>query len=69
MECLVDFVRVDGEWDDLEHLLEILTSDPDAMARHKLARLLIDNPPFTRQRRNPKLDKDELIEKLWLYMK
>lgn len=69
MECLVDFVKVDGEWEDLEHLLDILETDLDAMARHKLARLLIDVPPFTRSRRNPKLDREELVERIWNNMK
>lgn len=69
MECLADFVKVDGEWEDLEHLLGLLESDLDRMTRHKLARLLIDNPPFTPKRRNPKLDRDELIERIWQKIK
>lgn len=69
MECLVDFVRVDGEWEDLDHLLVMLESDPDKMCRHRLARLLIDNPPFSPARRNPKLDREELINRLWQQMK
>lgn len=69
MECLVDFVRVDGEWEDLEHLLGLLESDPDKMARHRLARLMIDNPPFSPARRNSKLDREELTERLWHWMK
>lgn len=69
MECLVDFVRVDGDWEDLEHLMDILENDPDAMVRHSLARLLIDNPPFSRSRRNVKLDRPELVERIWNNMK
>ena len=69
MECLVDFVKVDGELDDLEFLLDMLENDPDQMAKHSLARLLIDNPPFTRCHRNRKLDKEVLVERIWNYMK
>lgn len=69
MECLVDFVKVDGEWEDLEHLLDLLETDPDASTRHKLARLLIDNPPFSRSQRNQKLDREELVERVWNNMK
>jgi transcription initiation factor TFIID subunit 2 len=68
MECLVDFVKVDGKWEDLEHLLNILESDPDPMARHSLARLLIENPPFERAHRH-RLDKEELVERVWNNMK
>ena len=68
MECLVDFVKVDGRWEDLEHLLDILECDPDPKARHALARLLITNPPFERNHRH-RLDKEELVERLWSNMK
>lgn len=69
MECLVDFVKVDGDIDDLEHLLDILETDPDNNARHTLARLLIDNPPFSRHHRNLKLDRPSLVDRIWNNMK
>lgn len=65
MECLVDFVKVDGRSEDLEHLITLLETDPDPAARHALAQLLIDNPPFTRESRS-RLDKPNLVERLWL---
>ena len=68
MECLVDFVKVDGRWEDLEHLLNLLETDPDPIARHALARLLIENPPFTKGQRS-RLDKDQLAERIWANMK
>ncbi|XP_068149073.1 transcription initiation factor TFIID subunit 2 [Drosophila tropicalis] len=64
MECLVDFVKVDGRSDDLEDLITLLETDPDPAARHGLAQLLIDNPPFTRESRS-RLDKPNLVERLW----
>lgn len=68
MECLVDFVKVDGRWEDLQHLMDILETDPDPMVKHALARLLIDNPPFERGYRH-KLDREELVERIWGNMK
>lgn len=69
MECLVDFVKVDGDWDDFEHLLDIMETDPDNKARHALARLLIDNPPFSKKHPNAKLDRVSLVERIWNNMK
>ncbi|XP_020816645.1 transcription initiation factor TFIID subunit 2 [Drosophila serrata] len=65
MECLVDFVKVDGRSEDLDHLITLLETDPDPAARHALAQLLIDNPPFTRESRS-RLDKPNLVDRLWL---
>lgn len=68
LECLVDFVKVDGRWEDLQHLMDLLETDLDPMVRHALARLLIDNPPFERAHRH-KLDREELVERIWGSMK
>lgn len=68
MECLVDFVKVDGRWEDLQHLLDLWEEEIDPMARHALARLLIDNPPFERGHRH-KLDREHLVERIWGNMK
>ncbi|KAH8369988.1 hypothetical protein KR093_001773 [Drosophila rubida] len=65
MECLVDFVKVDGRSEDLEHLITLLETDPDPAAKHGLAQLLIDNPPFTRESRRFVLDKPNLVDRLW----
>ncbi|XP_074031440.1 TATA-box binding protein associated factor 2 [Leptinotarsa decemlineata] len=64
LECLVDFVRADGKWEDLQHVLDILENDPDPGLKHKLATLLIKNPPFKRAHRG-KLDIPELVERIW----
>ncbi|XP_052846628.1 transcription initiation factor TFIID subunit 2 [Drosophila gunungcola] len=64
MECLVDFVKVDGRSEDLEHLITLLETDPDPAARHALAQLLINNTPFTRESRS-RLDKPNLVDRLW----
>ncbi|KAK9889670.1 hypothetical protein WA026_007049 [Henosepilachna vigintioctopunctata] len=64
LECLVDFVRADGKMDDLHYLLDLLENDPDSGVRHKLAGMLIENPPF-RKGHKDKFDVPELVERLW----
>ncbi|VEN52251.1 unnamed protein product, partial [Callosobruchus maculatus] len=64
LECLVDFVRSDGKWEDLSHVLDILENDPDPGLKHKLASLLISNPPFKRAHRG-RCDVPELVERIW----
>ncbi|XP_037931409.1 transcription initiation factor TFIID subunit 2 [Teleopsis dalmanni] len=64
MECLVDFVKVDGRWEDLDHLITLLETDPDPAARHALAQLLIDDPPFMKESKS-RLDRPELVERLY----
>lgn len=68
MECLVDFVKIDGRWEDLEHLIDMLETDPDPMARHKLGRLLIENLPFDKGNKH-RLDREELALRIWNNMK
>lgn len=41
LECLVDFVHIEGTWSDLDHLLKIIETDPSPYIRHKLLRLLV----------------------------
>ena len=72
MECLVDFVKVDGRWEDLDNLISFLETEQDPYARHCLARLLIENPPFSRTETNKvvsELDKEELMDRIWKLMK
>lgn len=68
LEALVDFTRADGKWEDLEFLLEIAENDPDHMVRHKLLRMMIENPPFQQSQRH-RLDKEDLVERLWMNIK
>lgn len=67
MECLVDFVKVDGRWEDFDHLFQIIETDPDPAIRHALARLMIENPPFERGHHH-RLNKGELVERIWSNM-
>lgn len=67
LECLVDFVKVDGRWVDLQHLLDIVENDPDPGLRYKLVRMMILNPPFERAHR--RLDVPELVDRIWTNIK
>lgn len=72
LEALVDFTRLDGKWPDLEFLLDIMTHDTDPGARHALVQMLVDNPPFQRNANTSskhRLDKEDLVHKLWLTFK
>lgn len=68
LECLVDFVRVDGRWDDLDDLFKIIETDPEPIIRHSLARMLIENPPFDRAHHH-RLNREDLVERIWNNMK
>ena len=70
LECLVDFVNVEGSWADLTHLVDMIETDPVPYIRHKLIRLIVEKPPFERASRgmHPN-DKIELVERLWGIMK
>lgn len=64
LECLVDFVRVDGRHDDLEQLLDMVENDPDPRVRHQLVRKLVDIPPFERAQKQ-RLDAPDLVDRIW----
>ncbi|CAB0042159.1 unnamed protein product [Trichogramma brassicae] len=64
LTALVDFTKVDGKWEDLEFLLDMAENDPHPGLRHKLVRLLVENPPFEKYHKH-RLDKPELVHKLW----
>jgi len=64
LECLVDYVRLEGRFDDVNYLLDIVQKDPDPGVRHALARLMISNPPFDKGR-NHRNDRPELVDRMW----
>lgn len=64
LECLVDFVRLEGRFDDVNYLLDVIENDPVPGVRHTLARLMIKTPPFERGR-NHRNDRPDLVERLW----
>lgn len=64
LEALVDFTKVDGKWEDLEFLLDMAETDPHPGVRHRLVRLMVENPPFERGHKHH-LDKPELVDRIW----
>nr|KAF7415465.1 hypothetical protein H0235_012057 [Vespula pensylvanica] len=64
LEALVDFTRVDGKWEDLEFLLDMAETDPHPGVRHRLVRLMVENPPFEKVQKHH-LDKPELVDRIW----
>ncbi|KAI4499551.1 hypothetical protein M0802_005447 [Mischocyttarus mexicanus] len=68
LEALVDFTRVDGKWEDLEFLLDMAEMDPHPGVRHRLVRLMVENPPFEKVQKHH-LDKPELVDRIWNLIK
>lgn len=68
LEALVDFTRVDGKWEDLEFLLDMIEMDPHPGVRHRLVRLMVENPPFERAHKH-RLDRPELVDRIWNLIK
>ncbi|KAL6435232.1 hypothetical protein ACFW04_005360 [Cataglyphis niger] len=64
LEALVDFTRVDGKWEDLEFLLDMAEMDPHPGIRHRLVRLMVENPPFERAHKH-RLDRPDLVDRIW----
>merc|ERR1719391_839575 len=46
IECLVDYVKLEGRADDLNWLLDLVEKDPVTNIRHQTVRMLIKTPPF-----------------------
>ena len=67
LECLVDFVNVEGSWSDINHLMDMIEKDPVPRIRHILIRLLVDKPPFEKAQHH-RNDRKELVERLWSLM-
>jgi len=64
LECLVDYVKLEGKYDDLGFLLDLIERDPVPSIRHKCVRLLIKTPPFEKGRHH-RNDSYKLVERLW----
>ncbi|XP_012265791.1 transcription initiation factor TFIID subunit 2 isoform X2 [Athalia rosae] len=64
LEALIDFTRVDGKWEDMEFLLDMAEMDPHPGIRHRLVRLIVQNPPFERAHKH-RLDKPDLVDRIW----
>ncbi|KAL1132516.1 hypothetical protein AAG570_010471, partial [Ranatra chinensis] len=65
LEALVDYTAIDGKWQDLEYLLDTAEDDPDPGVKFALVRMLCDNLPFNRLSTRDRLDREELVHRLW----
>ena len=61
-------MQADGQEEDLQFLLSILEGDPVPLVRRRLARMLVETPPFERGRKHP-LDTGDVAIRLWMLMK
>merc|ERR1711879_71437 len=64
IECLVDYVKLEGRADDINWLLDLVEKDPVTNIRHQTVRMLIKTPPFERGRHH-RNDTHRLVERLW----
>ncbi|CAM1318749.1 TAF2 (predicted), partial [Pycnogonum litorale] len=67
LECLVDFLRVDGKTDDMRFLFDLIENDPYPYIKYYILKLLIKMPPFARKETSH-LDTEELVDKVWRLM-
>merc|ERR1712079_562613 len=64
LECLVDYIKLEGKFDDLSFVIDIIENDPVPKIRHMATRCLVNCPPFERGRHH-RNDRPELVEKLY----
>lgn len=64
LECLVDYIKCDGKWDDMEFVIQLLENDSDPEVRHQLSRMIVENPPFERGK-NHRLNREDLRDRIW----
>ncbi|KAL7642103.1 UNVERIFIED_CONTAM: hypothetical protein RMT77_007977 [Armadillidium vulgare] len=67
VDQLVDFLPVDGSFDDLNFLLNLIECDPVPYFRYQVIRRLALNPPF-QMGQTHRLDTEELVDRLWYLM-
>lgn len=68
LECIVDFIKVDGKQDDMNFLMQIVENDNDPEVRHQLLRMLAENPPFEKGGKSHRLNRHDLRERIWTNM-
>lgn len=59
---------MDGKWEDLEFLLDMMETDPHPGIRYRLVRLIVENPPFKKAHKHC-LDKVDLVDRIWNLIK
>ena len=64
LECLADYIKLEGKFDDLSFVIDIIENDPVPKIRHMAVRSLIQCPPFERGRHH-RNDRPELVDRLY----
>ncbi|XP_048220089.1 LOW QUALITY PROTEIN: transcription initiation factor TFIID subunit 2-like [Perognathus longimembris pacificus] len=67
LEALVDYTKVDRNYEVLQWLLTMVQNDPVPYVKHKILRMLTENPPFTKNMASP-LGNEALVDQLWKLM-
>ncbi|XP_065577950.1 transcription initiation factor TFIID subunit 2-like isoform X2 [Artemia franciscana] len=68
LECIVQILQSDKKREDMEFLLRIVETDPEAYVRHCLVRMMVRQPPFKSDAGRPsynQLDSEALVNRLW----
>ena len=50
LECLVDYIKLEGKFEDLGFVIDMIENDPVPRIRHEATRCLVKCPPFERGR-------------------
>ena len=61
LECLVDYIKLEGKFEDLGFVIDMIENDPVPRIRHEATRCLVKCPPFERGRHH-RNDRPELVE-------
>jgi len=64
LECLADYIRLEGKFEDLSWMIDMVEKDPVPSIRHSAVRQMIATPPFERGRHH-RNDTHRLVERLW----
>lgn len=64
LECLVDYIKLEGKFEDLGFVIDMIENDPVPRIRHEATRCLVKCPPFERGRHH-RNDRPELVERLY----
>ncbi|XP_013402499.1 transcription initiation factor TFIID subunit 2 [Lingula anatina] len=67
-EALVDYTKVEADPDELNNLLDTVEDDLDPYIKHGVLKLLLTNPPFTKQDNKSSMGTEMLVERLWRMM-
>ncbi|CAD5112196.1 DgyrCDS1430 [Dimorphilus gyrociliatus] len=68
LEALVDFMTAESNVETFEWLIDLIDRDDEPYITHRLAEILIEKPPFTKDIESCPLSSEEIVDKLWNMM-